>query len=205
MRWQLLLLAVVVPLLAGPLGAGVVGLAISKAVRRAGAGLERCSGRRAHSLSAGGASFVRALNDVPKIVGVGLLAVSLESSNAGSLDNRALIVLTTVVMVMGGLWASRPVTRTLAYRVTSLNTPNGLAANATNSILVGSASLLGLPLSTTHVSGAALVGASHGDQSAHIRWRVVKDIVNRWLVTVPAAAMLSAVFSELAIGISAVI
>ena len=69
-------------------------------------------------------------------------------------------VLAVLAMVAGGLWASRKVISALAYRVTALDRDTGLAANAANTGLVGAASLFGLPLSTTHVSGAALVGSA---------------------------------------------
>ena len=194
-----------VPLIAGPVVAGALGYGISRVVARRGLGDLVGNGteeKSLHLLSAVGASFARAINDTPKIVGVGLLALQFDGGSVVEVSNGIFIVLAAVSMAAGGLWASRQVIRTLAYRVTDLDGHCGLAANATNSGLVGVASLLGLPLSTTHVSGAALVGASHVVKDRPIRWEVVREIVNAWIITVPASAALAAAFWALAAGLS---
>jgi PiT family inorganic phosphate transporter len=64
----------------------------------------------------------------------------------------------------------------------------GLAANAATSILVVSASPLGLPVSTTHVSTGGIFGI--GASSGELRWRIAGEVLLAWVVTLPLAAAL---------------
>ena len=130
----------------------------------------------------------------PQVVGVGLLALELGISGGSTTPLVLLGLLAAAAMTAGGLWASQGVMRTLAFRVTDLGAQEGMTANLTNSVLVGGASLLGLPLSTTQVSGAALVGAAQASGSGRVRWPVVREIALAWLVTIPGAALLAALF-----------
>lgn len=202
-RWTILLITVVVPLLLGPLAAGMLGYTVGKITSKYPAKNSSGLARTSHLLSAGGASFARALNDTPKIVGVGLL-MAMEGSLTASIPGWSLIGLAAAAMAAGGVWASRHVIHTLAFRVVRMDGHSGLVANTTNTGLVGAASFLGLPLSTTHVSGAALIGACQGAGSGSVHWTLVRDVVNGWVVTVPAAAALAASFWGIATALSSV-
>ena len=58
-------------------------------------------------------------------------------------------------------------------------------------IIVIGASVLGLPVSTTHVSCGALFGIGTVTRQAH--WKVMGTIVGAWVVTLPLAAALGAI------------
>jgi PiT family inorganic phosphate transporter len=66
----------------------------------------------------------------------------------------------------------------------------GLSANLVTAILVLLASPLGLPVSTTHISCGALFGI--GAWNGEARWKTIGAIASTWTVTLPAAALLSA-------------
>jgi len=135
-----------------------------------------------HMVSAGAVGFARGLNDTPKIAGV-LVATS---TFAPGLGTAAL----AVVMAAGGLVAARRVARTLSFDITGMDEHEGLRANLVTAGLVLLASPLGLPVSTTHVSCGALfgIGASNGEA----RWKTIGTIAGAWTVTLPAAALFSA-------------
>ncbi len=79
---------------------------------------------------------------------------------------------------------------TLAGKVTRISPDDGLAANLVTSTLVGIASLVAVPVSTTHVSTGAIVGI--GLHSHQVRWKLMRELVLAWLVTLPAGAALAA-------------
>lgn len=137
-----------------------------------------------HYLSAGVVSFARGLNDTPKIVALTLLALPALQAGAGA------FVAVGIVIALGGLLGARRVAETLAKKITALNPGQGLTANLITSALVLSASPLGLPLSTTHVSVGALFGI--GAVTRQARWKSVAGIFTAWLVTLPLAAALGA-------------
>lgn len=135
-----------------------------------------------HFLSGGAASFARGLNDTPKMAAL-LLVVQ-------ALDIRWGILAIAVMTAIGGLVDARNVAETLAKKVTGMNPGEGFAANLSTAILVSTASVHSLPVSTTHVSVGSLVGIGLATGKAH--WANVGSIVLSWLITLPCAAALAA-------------
>ena len=78
----------------------------------------------------------------------------------------------------------------MAHKITAMNAGQGLSANLVTAGLVLSASPLGLPLSTTHVSCGALFGI--GAVTRQARWKTIAGIFAAWLITLPLAAALGA-------------
>jgi len=135
----------------------------------------------AHYLSAGVVSFARGLNDTPKIAA---LLMTFQT-----LDIRWGMVAVAVAIALGGLLNARKVAETLSHKITALNAGQGFAANLSTGILVILASLLGLPVSTTHVSVGSLFGVGLVMRRANTR--VVTGILLSWVLTLPCAALTS--------------
>lgn len=137
-----------------------------------------------HFLSAGAVGFSRGLNDTPKmaalLVGVGGLGV------------KSSMLLVLVTMALGGLLSARQVADTLAHKITGMNPGQGFAANLATALLTTTASLHGLPVSTTHVSVGALLGI--GVTTRQARWKTTVPVLLAWGVTLPCSALLAALF-----------
>lgn len=135
-----------------------------------------------HLLSAGAVGFARGLNDTPKIVAIAAAAAVAEVDVG--------IVLVALAMAAGGLLHADKIACTMACRITPMSMGQGAIANfATSGIVVG-ASLLGMPVSTTHVSCGALFGI--GAATKKLRWKVAGGILSAWLLTLPAAGAIAA-------------
>ncbi len=134
----------------------------------------------AHYVSAGVVSFARGLNDTPKIAALLLAGELLTPGTA--------IVGVAAAMVLGGLLAARRVADTMSLRITSMNSGQGFTANVVTGVIVVGASTMGLPVSTTHVSCGALFGIGAVTRGA--RWRVIREVLMAWVVTLPVAAAL---------------
>ena len=139
-----------------------------------------------HWLTSGAASFARGLNDVPKMVA---LIVAGAVLSGGTIAVSWWFVVVTAAMMTGSLLGGLRVTRVLAENVTRMDHREGFSANLVTALLVGGAALKGFPLSTTHVSTGAILGAGASRKSA-IDWRTVRRLLLAWLVTVPGAACL---------------
>ena len=138
-----------------------------------------------HWISSGAASFFRGLNDTPKILALGITAgITL---GVGRLPQYALVAL---AMGIGSIVAGARVTRTLAEKVTRIAPANGLMGNLVTAALVGAASQFALPVSTTHVSSGAIVGIGLSQRDVH--WKIVREMLLAWLITLPASALLAA-------------
>ncbi|HEU4428470.1 MAG TPA: anion permease [Myxococcota bacterium] len=133
-----------------------------------------------HLASASSVGFARGLNDTPKLLG--LLAGS--SVVAPALGVSAI----AAAMAVGGLVAARRVAETLAKKITPMSAAQGFSANAATALLVASASQLGLPVSTTHVSTGGIFGI--GASGRGLRRRMAAEVVLAWIATLPTAALL---------------
>ncbi|MGV3756041.1 MAG: inorganic phosphate transporter [Verrucomicrobiota bacterium] len=136
-----------------------------------------------HFLSAGAVSFARGLNDTPKIAGLLLVTASL--------DLRLSFLGIALAMAAGGLLGARRVAETMSHRITTMSPGQGFAANLSTALLVSTASLHGLPVSTTHVSVGSLLGM--GIVTAQTQWQPLFGILASWVVTLPSAGLLAGI------------
>jgi PiT family inorganic phosphate transporter len=137
----------------------------------------------AHFLSAGVVSFARGLNDTPKIAAL----LTILHFLGGGIS----MTLVAAAMAIGGLIHSRRIAETMSHKITGMNHGQGFSANLATGILVIAASLFGLPVSTTHVSVGALFGI--GATTGQANFKVVTSILLSWVLTLPCAAILSAI------------
>lgn len=140
-----------------------------------------------HWLSAGATAFARGLNDAPKILGLGMVAAL-----ALNISPTTSFLLVALAMTAGSLVRGLKVTETLAQKVTPMAPLEGLAANLVTSVLVILASRFALPVSTTHVSSAAIVGLGLKRNAREVQWKTVREMLLAWVVTLPTVALLSA-------------
>lgn len=136
-----------------------------------------------HYLSAGAVSFARGLNDAPKIVAL------LVAAQALHMDTKTGLFLVGAAMAVGGILSAKRVAITCSQRITRMNHGQGFTANLVTSFLVTTASCLGLPVSTTHVSCGALFGIGAANRTAQLG--VIRSILLSWIATLPLAAVLA--------------
>jgi inorganic phosphate transporter, PiT family len=136
-----------------------------------------------HRMSAIVVCFARGLNDTPKIVGL-LLVIQ-------ALDIKYGMLTIAAAMAIGGWLNAQKVAETMSQKITAISNLQGFEANLITGILVSTASFSGLPVSTTHVSVGSLFGISAANRQ--INQSVLKNILLSWLMTLPIAAILSAV------------
>jgi PiT family inorganic phosphate transporter len=135
-----------------------------------------------HYLSGGAVGFARGLNDTPKIVALLIVGEAIHP-NVG-------LGLVAVVMAVGGVLNARRVAETMSRRITRMNPGQGFTANLVTSLLVASASLFKLPVSTTHVSVGSLFGIGVVNRTAELG--TILSILLAWVTTLPIAAALAA-------------
>ena len=60
--------------------------------------------------------------------------------------------------------------------------------------MVFTASLLGIPVSTTHTITGCVIGAGVARRASAVRWGVAQNVVIAWVITIPASATVAALF-----------
>ena len=141
-----------------------------------------------HIVSAGLISAARGMNDTPKLAA---LAVGV----AAWATATPTIAAVAVCMFLGGWWAARRVTHTMSEKITIMNAGSGATANVVAAGLVFAATMVALPVSTTHVTCGALFGIGVAQGSP--RWRAIGGILLAWVVTLPLAAFLAVILARI--------
>lgn len=137
-----------------------------------------------HWLTSGLLSFSRGLNDAPKLIAITLPFLLLKSDAPPAW----MYLWAALAMGAGSLIAGRRVTEVLGFKVAEMNHAQGFSANMVSTALVMSASSLGLPVSTTHVSASSImgIGLSGGQR---LNWGTVRTMLFAWLVTAPVSGV----------------
>lgn len=141
-----------------------------------------------HYLSSGVVGFSRGLNDTPKIAGILLLISPLTDT----ISFPVIAIILAITMAVGGVLNSKKVANTMSKKITSMNDGQGFTANLATSILVSTASIHGLPVSTTHVSVGSILGIGIANKKGNTK--VIKEILLSWVLTLPIAAILAVLF-----------
>ncbi len=147
----------------------------------------RVTSTQLHWLTSGATSFVRGLNDTPKIVALVLLTAAV---SVGTPIGKTLAFAVVALSMVAGSWmAGKKVTRVLAEKVTPMGHSEGFIANLVTASLVGPGAALGLPMSTTHVSSGGIIGVGV-PKKAGLNRKTVQSMVLAWILTIPLAAVL---------------
>jgi len=137
-----------------------------------------------HYASAAIVSFARGLNDTPKLVSLLLITRLFQIP--------VYLSILALVMAAGGLFNAKKVAATMSKKISKFNHGQGFTANLITGVLVIVASKFGLPVSTTHVSVGSIYGIGVVNKTANNK--EISKIVLSWVLTLPIAAVLSALF-----------
>jgi inorganic phosphate transporter, PiT family len=137
-------------------------------------------------------------NDAQKTMGI--IAVLLYSQGllGGEFHVPLWVVLSCqTAMGLGTLMGGWKIVHTMGSKITRLTPPQGFCAETGGAITLFLATLGGIPVSTTHTITGAIVGVGASRRMSAVRWNVASSIVVAWVVTIPAAAIVGALFYEL--------
>ncbi|ODS34643.1 MAG: inorganic phosphate transporter PiT family protein [Candidatus Scalindua rubra] len=148
-------------------------------------------------LSASFVAFAHGANDVANAIGP--LAGVLSAIKSGVVEMKAQVPL--LILLLGGLgiviglatWGWR-VIETVGKYITELTPTRGFAAEFGAAITIVLASKLALPVSTTHTLVGAVLGVGLARGLSSLNLRTISEIVISWVFTIPASALLTAVF-----------
>ena len=149
--------------------------------------------RHLQILSASLLSCAHGTNDAQKSMGI-ITAVLFATGFEKSFHVPSWVILAcAAAMGLGTLSGGWRVVHTMGTRLTRLKPRSGFCAEAGAAISILFATWLGLPVSTTHVVAGAIAGVGSIQRVRAVRWNVATDIIIAWVLTIPAAALVSAI------------
>ena len=151
--------------------------------------------RRMQLVSASLYSLGHGGNDAQKTMGI--IAVLLFSQ--GQLGAEFYVPFWVVItcqaaMGLGTLFGGWRIVHTMGSKITRLTPVQGFCAETGGAITVFAATWLGIPISTTHTIAGSIVGVGAARKVSAVRWNVASNIVIAWVVTLPAAGLMAALF-----------
>ena len=155
--------------------------------------------RHIQFLSASAYSLGHGGNDAQKTMGIITALLFAHGIESGSFHVPFWVVLSCqMAMALGTLFGGWRIVRTMGSRITRLTPLQGVCAETAGSITLFMATYMGIPVSTTHTITGAIIGVGAARRASAVRWNVAQGIVIAWVVTMPAAALVGAVFYFLA-------
>ena len=196
--WPTLAFIIISPLLGFILGALTL-IAVSWICRRQSP--LRIDGwfRRLQLVSAGLYSLGHGGNDAQKTIGIiWMLLISANyASPTAELPPLWVIWACYVAIGLGTMFGGWRIVKTMGQRITKLKPVGGFCAEFGGAITLFTASMLGVPVSTTHTITGAIVGVGTVRGASAVRWGVAGNIVWAWIFTIPAAGLVAGVFAAL--------
>ena len=149
--------------------------------------------RSLHLVSSAAYSLGHGLNDAQKTMGI--ITVLLYSTGylRGDFHVPHWVAISCYIAIgLGTMTGGWRIIETMGSRITKLSQHQGFAASAGGSVMLFGASLLGIPVSTTHTITGAVIGAGVARRASAVRWGVARNVVTAWVITIPAAATVAA-------------
>jgi PiT family inorganic phosphate transporter len=97
-------------------------------------------------------------------------------------------------IALGTLFGGWRIVKTMGQRITRLKPVGGFCAETSGAITLFLATGLGVPVSTTHTIAGAIVGVGSAQHLSAVRWGLAGRIVWAWVLTIPGAALIAALF-----------
>ncbi|MFD1927607.1 anion permease [Sporosarcina siberiensis] len=137
-------------------------------------------------------SFTHGTNDAQKAMGI--ITMALIAGNLQTTDDIQLWVriAAATAMGLGTSIGGYKIIKTVGGKIMKIRPVNGAAADLSSAIIIFSATLLHLPVSTTHVISSAIMGVGTAQRVKGVKWGVAQKIVITWIITLPISAIVAA-------------
>ena len=198
-------------LIASPVGGFFLALLLMVAIfwlfRRVAPSLIRRIFGKAQIGSAAFMAFSHGANDAQKTMGIIALAIALDTAETGAAVGNLeietwMILSAALVMGLGTMVGGWRVIKTIGLRLTKLEPVHGFAAETGAAAVIFGAAQVGIPVSTTHAIGSAIMGVGATKRLSAVRWGVAQQVVMAWILTWPSCMVLGYVLEKAFAGIT---
>jgi len=175
-------------------GMALVGIIIAIFAKRRPAVVNRTFGRLS-IISSAWLALTHGANDGQKTMGI--IVLILFSADLISEIHMPLWVIFAAASAMGlgTFFGGYKVIKTLGLKITRLKPYQGFAAQTGGGVMLAIFAILGIPASTTHAITGSVMGAGAARRIRAVRWKVSRQIIFSWVITIPGAAGLAIAFT----------
>ncbi len=144
--------------------------------------------KNAQIAGAAGMAFMHGAQDGQKFMGVFMLGIFLAQGQSNVVEFHIpvwLMILCSVVMAMGTSIGGYRIIKSVGMDMVKLEKYQGFSADLAAVLCLFTASIFGLPVSTTHTKTTAIMGIGAAKRLSSVNWGVVREMVSAWILTFP--------------------
>jgi inorganic phosphate transporter, PiT family len=150
--------------------------------------------RRLQLVSASLYSLGHGGNDAQKTAGIiWMLLIAAGTLKTDDPIPYWVVVACYVTIALGTAFGGWRIVKTMGQRITKLKPVGGFCAETGGAVMLFLATIMGIPVSTTHTITGAIVGVGAAQNASAVRWGVAGNIVWAWVLTIPCSAFMAAV------------
>lgn len=143
--------------------------------------------RKAQFVTSAGLAFSHGANDAQKSMGIITLALVLGGFIPEFKVPFWVILSCATAITLGIMSGGWRIVRTVGFGIYKVRPMHALDAQLTSASVILSASLIGAPVSTTHVVSSSIMGIGSSERPKAVRWAKAGEIVSTWVITIPGA------------------
>ena len=132
-------------------------------------------------------------NDAQKTMGIIAITLFIAGFNPTFHIDKWVVFVCYFAISLGTMFGGWRIVKTMGNKITKLRPVDGFCAETGGAATLYIASFFGIPVSTTHTITGAIVGVGSLRRLSAVRWGVAGKIVWAWIITIPAAALISMV------------
>ena len=193
---QGLLTKVVYPLVGSPVVGFLIAFFLMKAIAKyfshSNPGKIGNVFRRLQLLSSASMAFTHGMNDAQKAMGIITLALFASKVIPDTDVPTWVIIACATAMAAGTAAGGWRIIATMGQKIIRLEPVHGFVAETAGASVILTASIFGMPISTTHAIASSIFGVGSSKRLSAVRWGVAKTVVAAWVITIPAAAAVGA-------------
>ncbi|MFZ5643197.1 MAG: inorganic phosphate transporter [Bacillota bacterium] len=138
-------------------------------------------------------AFSHGTNDAQKSMGIITFALIAGGFHSTMDIPNWVKISCAIAMALGTSVGGWRIIKTVGTRIIKIEPSNGFAADFTSAFVILVATLLKMPVSTTHVISSAIMGVGTAKRFHEVKWGTAQKIVTAWLITLPITFILAAV------------
>ncbi|WJY27094.1 MULTISPECIES: inorganic phosphate transporter [Sporosarcina] len=142
-------------------------------------------------------SFTHGTNDAQKAMGIITMALIAANLQTGDDIQMWVRIAAATSMGIGTSIGGYKIIKTVGGKIMKIRPIHGAAADLNSAAIIFGATLLHLPVSTTHVISSSIMGVGSAQRVKGVKWGTAKKIVITWVITMPISAAMAAVLYQL--------
>ncbi|MBF7729625.1 inorganic phosphate transporter [Pseudomonas sp. N040] len=150
--------------------------------------------RRAQFFTAAWLAFSHGANDAQKSMGILTLVLLLGGFTHEFAVPFWVMLACSLAITLGVLTGGWRIVRTLGFAIYKVRPLHAIDSQITSAAVIFGASLLGAPVSTTHVVATSIMGIGYAERPKAVRWQKAREIAMTWIITIPGAAAMGVLF-----------